>query len=393
MGFLASKVAVADGEGPWSIEPNLGVSTQYTSNPLLLQIGGHSETRVAALVDLPLRYDTDEWEFLIRPNGRFTDEPGYSALGSNFEHLDGAARFNDELDSASLQAGVDRDSSLYFLGGLVNHIGVARDTDSTSADWTRSTTERSQVQLDAGWSRVHYDEPADFDQLVDYRYWSAGPTFAYSLSERNTIKLLGSYGLYQSLNGATQSTSENIQLGFTRQLSEIWLLSTSAGYSRSMNRENTVIDFFGFLFPVTERSTQNGTVYMASLTRQGERVNFTGSVSQALQPTGFAFLSRQDSYTVTGTYVRSERWDFSLSAAWLKAVNPQINSGEAEYNTEEATNRYVNINIAVNWHWTPQWVVSVKANRITQQYGPPTVSGASSGISVDFTRQFLRTHF
>jgi len=393
MGFLASKVAVADGEGPWSIEPSLGVSTEYTSNPLLLQTGGHSESRVAALVDLPLRYDTDELEFLIRPNGRFTDEPGYSALGSNFEHLDGAAQFNDELDNASLQAGVDRDSSLYFLGGLVNHIGVARDTDSTSADWTRTTTERSQVQLDAAWSRVHYDEPADFDQLIDYRYWSVGPTFAYSLSERNTIKLLGSYGLYQSLNGATQSTSESVQLGFTRQLSEIWLLSTSAGYSRSINRENTFIDFFGFLFPVTERSTQDGTVYMASLTRQGANFNFTGSVSQALQPTGFAFLSRQDSYNLSVTYIRSERWDFAVSAVWLKAVNPQIISAKSNYTTEEFTTRYENIAFGCNWHWTPQWVISVKANRIMQQYGPPTVSATSSGISVDLSRKFLRAHY
>jgi hypothetical protein len=314
-------------------------------------------------------------------------------LGSNFEHLDGAAQFNDELDSAALQAGVDRDSSLYFLGGLVNHIGVARDTDSTSADWTRNTTARSQVQLDAGWSRVHYDEPADFNQLVDYRYTSVGPTFSYSLSERNTIKLLGSYGLYQSLNGATQSTSKSVQLGFTRLLSEIWLLSTSGGYSRSINRENTFIDFFGFLFPVTERSTQDGTVYSGSLTRRGENFTFTGSASQALQPTGFAFLSRQDSYNFSVTYIRSERWDFALSAVWLKAVNPQIIPGRSSYTTEEFTTRYENIALACNWHWTPQWVISVKANRIMQQYGPPTVSATSSGISVDLSRQFLRAHY
>jgi hypothetical protein len=229
--------------------------------------------------------------------------------------------------------------------------------------------------------------------LVDYRYWSAGPTFAYSLSERNTIKLLGSYGLYQSLNGATQSTSENVQLGFTRQLSEIWLLSTSAGYSRSMNRENTYIPYYIFLIPITEKSTQDGTVYSASLTRQGENFKFTGSVSQALQPTGFAFLSRQDSYDFSVTYIRSERWDFALSAVWLKAVNPQIIPGGTTYTTEDSTTRYENIALACNWHWTPQWVVSVKANRVMQQYGPPTVSAASSGISVDLSRHFLRTHY
>jgi hypothetical protein len=371
----------------------LGVSTAYNSNPLLEPDGAQAETRVAALVDVPLRYDTDQWDFMVRPNGRFTDQAGYSALGSNFEHLDSSAQYLDEVDSASLQSEVARDSSLYYLGGLVNRIGVPRDTASISADWTRLTTERSQIQFDAGWSRVRYVEPPDFNDLVDYRYLSAGPTFSYSLSERNTLKLLGTYGVYESLNGQTKSTSESAQLGFVRQLSEIWLLSTSAGYSRSMNRENTFIDYFGFLFPVTQRSTQDGTVYAATVTRQGERLNFTGGITRALQPTGFAFLSNQTSYNITSSYVRSERWDFGLSASWLKATNPPVNSGQAQLNSEESTFRYLNAQLAVHWHWTPRWVVSVTLNRISQQYGSPTVTGNSSGISIDLSRQFLRTHF
>jgi len=371
----------------------LGVSTEYTSNPLLEPSGAKSETRAAALIDLPLRYDTDQLDFLLRPNGRFTDEPGYSALGSNFEHLDSSAQFVDEVDSASLQSEIARDSSLYYVGGLVNRIGVPRDTASIASDWTRVTTERSQMQFDANWSRVRYEEPPDFNELVDYRYLSGGPTFSYTLSERNTLKVLGTYGVYESLNGSTKSTSENVQLGFVRQLSEIWTLSTSAGYSRSMNRENTDIDFFGFLFPITEKSTQNGTVYAVTLSRQGERFNFSGGVSRALQPTGFAFLSNQDSYNLSATYIRSERWDYGLSASWLKATNPPVSSGQAELNTPESTFRYLNAQLAVRWHWTPQWVVSLTVNRITQQYGSPTVTGDSSGVSIDLIRQFLRKHF
>jgi hypothetical protein len=393
MGLFATGAADAGGEGPWSIEPRLGVSTEYTSNPLLEPSGAQSETRAAALIDLPLRYDTDQLDFLLRPNGRFTDKSGYSALGSNFEHLDSSAQFIDEVDTVSLQSEIARDSSLYYVGGLVNRVGVPRDTASIASDWTRVTTERSQLQFDANWSRVRYDEPADFNQLVDYRYVSGGPTFAYSLSERNTLKVLGTYGVYESLNGSTKSTSENVQLGFGRQLSEIWSLSTSAGYSRSMNRENTFIDFFGFIFPITERSTQDGTVYAVTVSRQGERLNFSGGVSRALQPTGFAFLSNQDSYNVSASYTRSERWDFGLSASWLKATNPPVSSGRAEFNTQESTYRYLNAQLAARWHWTPQWVVSVTVNRITQQYGSPSVTGDSSGVSIDLIRQFLRKHF
>jgi len=388
--MLAASLSRQVFAGPWSIQPQLGLTTDYESNPQLREFDIQGETHVAAVVDLPLRYDSDELEFLLRPNGRLSNSQGYSSLASNYAHVDTAAQFTDELDSATVQAEAAQDSSLYYLGGLVHGVGVRRDAVSTNADWTHSMTERLQFQLDASWTKAMYDEPADFNQLTNYRYVSAGPTIAYALSERNTIKLLGSYGLYQSLNGETESSTRNLQLGFVRQLTEIWTLSTSAGYSRSVNTENTYLDYFGYLIPVSEKSAQDGTVYAATLTRQGERFNLTAGVSQALQPTGFAFLSRQDSFNAGATYRRSERWDFALTASLLKARNPQETNGQAQF-TEETDFRYLNAQFAANWHWTPEWTMTITATRITQEYGPPTVTGASSGFNISFVRQFLRT--
>jgi len=392
MGLFAAVTARASGEGPWSIEPVLGVLAEYTSNPLLQVTAAQAETRVAALIDVPLRYDSDEWELMLRPNARITDKTGYSSLGSDFEHLDGAARYSDELDSASLLTEVARDSSLYFLGSAVDRIGVPRDTVTTSGDWTRSLGERIQINLDGSWQRVRYVAPTDLNELVDYRYWSGGPTLDYALSELDTVKILANYGLYQSLNGETQSSSESLQLGFVRRLSEIWTLTTNAGYSRSINRENTFIDYFGYFFPVTERSSQNSTVYSASLTRQGERLTLTASASQALLPTGFAFLSKQDSYSLSSSYIQSERWDFGASATWQRALEPEVQSGEA-LNSTTIDYRLLNVQLTANWHWTPEWVVSVSATRVMQQYGPPTVSVASTGVNVNFIRHFLRMQF
>jgi hypothetical protein len=391
MGMLTALAARPAGAGPWSIEPVLGVETDYISNPLLRPTGAEAEEDVAAKVDLPLRYDTDELEFMLRPNGRLTNHQGYSSLASNYEHLDASAQYTDGPSSASVQSEVARDSSLYYLGGLINRIGVARDTVSTSGDWARSITELSNLELDASWMRVRYDEPADFNALVDYRYWSAGPTFTVRLSERNSIKLLGNYGLYESLNGITESKSESLQFGFVRQLTEIWTLTTSAGYSRSTNSEQVYL--FGFYFLGTERSNQNGGVYSATLTRQGERFNFNIGVSRALQPTGFAFLSRQDGVNLGATYARSPRWDFALNAAWLQALNPQASAGEAEFNAQYVKVRYLNTQLIANWHWTQQWVITLTATKIDQQYGPPTVSAASTNFGLNFYRQFLRTQF
>jgi hypothetical protein len=380
--------------GPWSIEPRLGVSAGYTSNPLLRQAGAQAEDTVAAIVDLPLRYDTDDVEFLLRPNGRLTNRQGYSSLASNYEHLDAAAQIYGERDSATLQGEVARDSSLYFVGGLVNRIGVPRDTATTSGDWIHSMTARTQVQLDASWTRVRYVAPPGLNAFTDYRYLSGGPTLSAAISERNTLKLLGNYGLYQSLDGRTQSRSENLQMAFVRQLTEIWTLSTSTGYSRSVNSQKVFQSYPSGTFYLGEtKSNQNGAVYAATLARRGERLTLNVGASRALQPTGLAFLSRQDSFNLNAGYIRSERWDFAATAAWVRALNPKVTAG-AGVNGTQTTARYLNTSLTANWHWTPQWTVSVSATRITQQYGgPPPISAGSTNFSLNFVRQFLRTQF
>jgi hypothetical protein len=401
MGMLTTLLVRTAGAGPWNIEPLVGVSTDFETNPLLHQFGSESEEHIAALLDFPLHYDGDATEFSVRPYGRLSNSQGYSSLASNYAHLDSTAQFTNELGSTTLQANVARDSSLYYVGALVSGIGVARNTESTAGDWNRLLTERSQLQFDVSWVKVHYDEPSVSAEqaynLVDYRYLSGGPTFSYSVNEIDTFKLLANVGRYQSLDGITESKSDSLQAGFVHPLSEIWTLAINAGYSQSTNTEK-VLDqllyyFYGVVSYETFSSKQNGTVYTATVTRQGERVNLTGSISRALQPTGFAFLSRQDSINLAGTYTRSERWDFALGASWQRAISPQESAGVAQLNGNEFAVRYLNAQFTANWHLTPQWVATLRATRITQEYGPPSVSGASSGLDIDITRHFLRTEF
>ena len=395
MGLAAAfSSSPAAAEGPWSIEPRLGVAGDYISNPLLRERDVHAEEDIAGLFDLPLRYDADNIDFMLRPSGRRSNRQGFSSLASNYEHLDAAFQVVNEVGSTSLQGQLARDSSLYYVGALVNGTGVARDTAAVNADWSRSVTARNQVQLDASWTRVRYVESDSVATLTDYRYVSGGPTVSTALSERDTVKLTGTYGLYQSLNRLTESRSENLQLAFVRQLTEIWLLSTSAGYSRSANSQKVYETFyFGTFYLGEEKSNQNGAVYAATLTRRGQRLNLSVSASRALQPTGFAFLSRQDNANLSASYARNELWDFGASALWSRAANPQIGARGVVSGTQSAT-RYLNMSLTANWHVTPQWTVSVNTTRIMQQYaGPPSISAGSINVGVNLTRQFLRTQF
>lgn len=383
---MLSIIAGSASAEPWSIEPQLGASADYDTNPGLIQSNPGSEEHIAALISLPLRYDADAIALSLWPSARISTSSGYASLASSYTHMDGSAKFTNELGSTTLQGELAQDSSLYHVGELVHGIGVRRDTAMTGGDWTRSLTERSQVQLDLAWTRVTYGPNGNL--LIDYRYLNAGPTFTYALSERNTIKVLSSYGRYQSLNGITESTSENLQLGFARQLNELWTLSMTGGYSRSTNTQEIL---FGPFFLGSVSSNLNGAVYSATLTRQNEQFNLSCGASRSLQPAGFSYLSRQDSLNFSATYVRSERWDFVLSTVWDQAHNPLPIGAQEAFGSADTEVRYFYAQLTADWHWTEQWIISMHATRVSEQSHPPPFSAASSGVSVDIVRHFLRT--
>ena len=335
--------------GPWSIDPQLGVSTDYSTNPDLRTSDPVAEHHIAGIFTVPLHYDVDALDVTLTPSGRVSDSAGYTSLASNFARVNGTVNYATELDTVSVQGGVSRDTSLYETGQVAygNGVGVRRDSTTAAADWLHYATERLQFEFNTGWSRVLYDQPADTTNLVDYRYYSANPTLIYAISERDSVKLLYGLGRYDSVNGETVSNSSNLQLGIVRQLSEIWTLTANVGYSRAKTQEKY---FFYQFYLGTLESDQNGTVYAANLTRKGEQFNVTGAVSRSLQPFGSYGLSRVDSYSVSASYTLSERWVFSALAGWVQEYDPTQTTADIEVH-------YLNARLKVSWQATPRWIV------------------------------------
>jgi hypothetical protein len=379
-GILASS---ASGAGPWSAAPRFGLAADFDTNPELRSSDERSEKHAAALVDFPIYYDLDSANFALIPHMRYSNSSGYSSVASNYLHVDASAQFNGERGSTTLSGEWSRDSSLYHVGELANGIGVRRDSTMPKMNCNREITERFQIQFDLNSTRVKYGQAVGGASLVDYRDSSAAPSVAYKITERDTLKILGSAGRYDSLDGRTRTKDFDLQLGWDHLLDESWTLSTSAGYSKSKNQVDI---YFGPFFLGTAASTQNGAVYSARIKRQADITTISAGVSRALVPTGFAFLSRQDSVDVTVDHVYSERWSFDASIKWQKSVDPIITGGSSD------RSYYIGA-ISAQWHWTPEWVISARAARIGQQYGPPTVRAASTGIELEIIRQFYRIQF
>jgi hypothetical protein len=373
---------------PWSTTPLIGVVGQYSSNPVLTATNPQSETNGALVLTLPVNYDSDEFHVMATPNIRYGNATGYSGITSNYYHLDSSAQLADERGSTTVTAAVYRDSSLLYAGELSNGVGVRRDTSSFGVEWQRSITERMQLQLAGNTFRTLYGEstaqgPAVNESpntLSDYRYSTFSPGLALAESELNTIRLIGAAGRYEALDGVSASNNANVQLGFDRQLSEIWTLKTTAGYSRAENRYNF---FFGKYLIEQLDSTQNGTVYSANLVRQSEVLALNLGVSRALAPTGFAYLARQQSVNILANYAQSERWSYSASAIYQTNSYPSTTGGSYQQ-------RYYSAALSASWHVTEQWALTLQATKILQRYGAPQVTGTSSGISIQISRQFYR---
>jgi hypothetical protein len=376
-GVLVSSMSTA---GPLSVESRLGLAGDYSWNPDLRADDPRSENHVALLLDAPIRYDRDDLQLSLNSSARYSNTSGYASLASNYFRVDAAAQRLNERGSIVLSGGLARDSSLYHGGESDRGIGVRRDTRSAGFNWQNTPSARTSLQFALDWTRVTYDQNARVTNLTDYRYLSWAPSLGYALTERNTMRLMGSTGRYNSLNEITGSKDYNLQLGLDRQLNEIWTMSLSYGYSKAKNSQKY---YFGPFYLGTIESDQRGTVYNANLKRRGESLSLSLAASRSLRPSGFAFLSRQDVAEAVVYYQYSEKWTFAANGGFHRNVDPLTSGGDIK-------RRYFVAQISADWHWTPDWVVTLRTSHVGQRFDDSRLNADSSGVSLEMTRQFHR---
>jgi hypothetical protein len=380
--------------GVWGMDPTLGVLGDYASNPALLP-GPHSPaTNGAVLLDAPTTYNGDAFEFYVVPSFRLGNSHDYSTVASNYEHLNVKAEFDNERGMFTAAAGVARDSSLYQDYLINGATGVQRDTVTAELNWERHLTERAEFDMDVSSQQVRYAEAIGAPTLVDFKYTTAAPTFTWTTSAQNKLNVEASVGRYNSLDGTTESRSANLQIGFVRQLNEMWSLTATVGYSRSLNQIHTEEPAFVLtpdgpaieLIPVTLKSSQNGSVYLANVTRQGGRWTLNASASRQLAPTGFAYLSLQELYEFKATYALTARWYLTPDARYVKTQNPTLSSGVTDYDVKY-------LGLTAGWLWTEHLTLSVSASRVMEKIQPPTYNIACNELTITLSRQFNHIKF
>jgi hypothetical protein len=363
--------------GVWVTDPVLGLAADYSTNPGLRYAAHTAETHGAVLIDTPTTYHADSVSLSVQPSVRISDSSGYSSVASDYAHLAVRGEIDSDRNSVAVTGQIARDSSLYYNYGLNGSAGVRRDTSMADVAWVRALTERLNFNVEVNSSRVLYGQSGTFTRLTDYRYTNAVPSLAWKTSERTTLTLVGGVGLYQSADLRTKSVNSNLELGFTRQLTELWAISTNAGYSRETN---TIEEYFGPFLLGTFRATNTGTVFTANVTRQGPLLGVTAAASRSLVPSGFSFLSLQNSYQLSFHYPRTERWTFDGHVRWLKSQEPQVLGPTVDQS-------YLDLGLSAAWLFTEKWTLTLRASRVTAKYSP-TIDVGAGGLTIQLSRRF-----
>jgi hypothetical protein len=379
--------------GVWGMDPVLGVAGDYATNAALIDIPHTAESNGALLLDVPTTYNGNALEFSVIPSVRLSNSSGFSSVTSDYEHLNVKGEFDTERSVLTATAGVARDSSLYQDYLSDGTTGVQRNSLMADLKWDRFLTERIDFSTDVNSSRVRYGQAEGVATLTDYKYTSISPTFSWDSSERDKLTVAASVGRYNSLDGTTESRSANLQVGFVRQLSEIWSLTATGGYSRALNQLDTYEEFLVFdpgpaieILPVKEESSQNGTVYSIDLSRKGTLLLLNAVASRQLIPTGFAFLSRQNSFELTANYSYSDRWSFIADARYLESQDPQLQGGIVNRSQKF-------ISLSANWRWTEHWTATMGASLVSERFRQVDLGLSSNEITITLSRRFNHIKF
>ena len=375
--------------GVWGSDPVLGFTGDYATNPLLNDGPTSAQTHGAVLLDAPTAYTADAFKLSVLPSFRVGDSQGYSSLTSDYQRVNAQAEFDTPLNTIMTTAGVSRDSTLsqtYLTNGST---GVRRDSATGDFNWDRKFTETVDLDTDFSATRARYDQPPGQNTLVNYKYVSLSPTLTWASSERNQFTISATAGRYNTLDGSNESRNANLQLGFTRKLSEVWTLTASGGYSRALNRIETEelvpvftpIGIFYEIVPVIVSSSQNGSVYAVNLSHQGQQLLLTASASRRLAASGLALLSTQDNYELNGKYMLSDRWSVTGDLHHAIYKNPQTNGTTSNIDVGYYT-------LSANWQWTEQWVVALSVSHVAEKVQLPTYSAASNEVTITLSRHF-----
>jgi len=346
--LIESGMAFHSEAAEWSLSPSVGVKGVYNSN-LLLTPQPHSETYgfgVSPAAEFAGK--TERLEVSSRLAADFVSYFGEQDRRFSNAFAPLSVRYKTEKDLLGFTGGFVRDNTV--LGEELQATGVVlqfvqRNQWTFNPTWTRSLTEKLSLQSGIQFSNTTYEGTI----LVDNRLVGGSGGLLYQLSERDQIKLFGSYADFHTLDSPApfRANYPGINMSLTHAFDES-LTGTVYGGPRFLS--STSQTQFG---DVTARET----VWLAgaSMSKKFERAALDISFDRSLIPSGFGLLVQTNRGEVLGSYDLSETLACSLNVVGiLTTAKDSAGIGRTFPNQT-----YVSVMPKLSWKFFEWWLAEV----------------------------------
>jgi hypothetical protein len=178
--------------------------------------------------------------------------------GGATSRVDGRLAFSHALTlprgSVSLGATAAQDFNSDVLSADVTVGRGRRRSLGLTAGGSYRPTERLSASVQGSLGSTGYGK--DVTQASDYRNGSVNASASYLVSEIESVSLQASRSRYRTVSGSTRSTSDSLDLQYSRSLSE----RASASLSLGRYRDDTLNTVFGLACPLPVSFCSSGLV-------------------------------------------------------------------------------------------------------------------------------------
>ncbi len=337
----------------WLIEPSMSVRGEYHSNLLLalepqlstyaywispaVRLAGSTET---LQVGSKLAFDYVEYQ------GE-RDAKIYNL------HFPLSVQYRQNRSIWGFTGGLNRDNTLRseLLETGVVLAFAQRNFWSAAPSWTYSVTERLSAQTSYQYNKADYEGGSERLFLFDYEVHSASETLSYTVTDKDSIQVTGLFTRFAlPARGNLVADTYGVQMGGTHMFSEDLTLSASGGPRFITNRIDTRIG--------TLEDTTTVWVFNARLAKKWERANWSVEIGRDISPSGFGLLIQKDHLLARASYEVTDHLTFSLNGQ-ASIINPVATNELFTGGVRFRETRFFHIDPHLRWRFAEYWAMDV----------------------------------
>lgn len=345
---LAAAVAPTLGAAAdWSVQSAAQLYAQAETNPQLL--AGEKRGAQAGVADasLDLLRRTELLDLNLTGHASVYRYRGDSGLDRDDQQVALAMSRRGETWAVRGNASLTRDTT------LTSELGTTGITEFNQRHRARGLSlapswqlaERISTGLTLGWQDSQYARAAH-SGLSNYDYSFAGFNTGYDLSERTSVSLAINAGRLDSELYTFNTDNFDVRLQVEHALSLRWRMSIAGGPSKVK----------------TDGRSTGGSVFNASLSRQGENFNLGLSMGRSNSPNGSGLLSRRDEIGLSAQLDLSEHVSAGAGLGFVRSKDLIPGFG---FTVNDV--RYTRVDASLSWGFARDWSLSVRAGSAEQE--------------------------